>query len=83
MITILFISCKFTDATIVCEGAEIQCQRAILAGGSTVFDVMSTHNMREMQESKVNIKDIDAETCQIIIIFIYNSGNVDCSLGTT
>ena len=49
----IFSGGKFTDVTIVCEGEEFMCHRAILAGRSTVLDAMSTvHSQHEGDAGK-------------------------------
>jgi hypothetical protein len=40
-----------------------------------VFDAMFTHDMEETRKSKVNIVDLDSDTVQDMIIYIY-SGRV-------
>ena len=73
----LFNAGKFTDVTIVCQdqGKEFQCHKAILAGRSPVFEAMFSHSMKETQENKVTVEDIDADTFEEMLIFMY-SGKV-------
>ena len=73
----LFNAGKFTDVTIVCqdEGKEFKCHKAILAGRSPVFEAMFSHSMKETQENKVTVEDIDADTFEAMLMFMY-SGKV-------
>ena len=73
----LFNAGKFTDVTIVCqgEGKEFQCHKAVLAGRSPVFEAMFSHNMKEAEENKVTVEDIDGDTLEEMLIFMY-SGKV-------
>ena len=73
----LFKAGKFTDVTIVCQdqGKEFQCHKAILAGRSPVFEAMFSLNMKEAEENKVTVEDIDGDTFEEMLIFMY-SGKV-------
>ena len=73
----LFNAGKFTDVTIVCQdqGKEFECHKAILAGRSPVFEAMFSLNMKEAEENKVTVDDIDADTFEAMLIFMY-SGKV-------
>ena len=62
---------KFPDVTIVCQGEEFPCHKAILAGRSSVFEAMFSHNMKEKMENKVVVEDIDADTLDGLLCFIY------------
>ena len=66
---------KFTDCTIVCEGREFKCHQNILAGRSSVFDAMFSHDMEERRRGNVDILDLDSDTVHDMIIYIY-SGKV-------
>ena len=74
-ISALFEQSKFADCTVACEGREFQCHKNILAGRSTVFDAMFTHDMEENRKSKVDIVDLDGDTVYDMIVYIY-SGKV-------
>merc|ERR1712025_127620 len=74
-ISTIFETGKFADCTVVTEGREFRCHKNILAGRSTVFDAMFTHDMEENRKSKVDIIDLDGETVHDMIIYIY-SGKV-------
>jgi len=71
----IFESGKFADCTVVCEGREFKCHKNILAGRSTVFDAMFTHDMEENRKSRVDIIDLDGDTVHDMIVYIY-SGKV-------
>jgi len=74
-ISSIFESSRFSDCVVACEGKEFRCHKNILAGRSTVFDAMFTHDMAENRKSKVDIVDLDADTVHDMIIYIY-SGKV-------
>ena len=67
---------KYTDVTIVCQGREFPCHKAILAGRSPVFEAMFSNNFKEAEENKVEVVDIDADTFGDMLIFMY-SGKVE------
>ena len=71
----IFHNGKFTDCTIVCEGREFKCHQNILAGRSSVFDAMFSHDMEERRRGNVDILDLDSDTVHDMIIYIY-SGKV-------
>ena len=64
---------KFPDVTIVCQGREFPCHKAILAGRSPVFEAMFSHSMKEKIENQVEVVDIDADTFAEMLEFIYSS----------
>ena len=72
----IFHNGKFADCSIVCEGREFKCHQNILAGRSSVFDAMFTHDMEENKRGKVDIVDLEGETVHDMILYIY-SGKVD------
>ena len=53
-----------------------RCHKNVLAGRSSVFDAMFTHDMEENRSSRVDIQDLDGETVHDMIIYIY-SGKVE------
>ena len=57
------------------SGEEFKCHKVILAGRSTVFDAMFTHNLMEKNENKVEVEDVDADNIKEMLVFIY-SGKV-------
>jgi len=72
----VFTNGKFADCCITCEGRTFKCHKNILAGRSSVFDAMFTHDMEENRSSKVDIQDLDGETVHDMIVYIY-SGKVE------
>ena len=72
----MFLSGNFHDCLIVCDGGEFKCHKVILSGRSSVFAAMFAHDMKENQENRVEIKDLDGDTVYGMILFIY-SGKVD------
>ena len=75
----LFHGSKLTDVTIVCKDREFQCHKAVLAGRSTVFEAMFTHEMKEKKDSKVDIQDMDEDTLHDMLVFMYSGrvGNLE------
>jgi len=74
-ISTIFETGKFADCTVVTEGREFRCHKNILAGRSTVFDAMFTHDMEENRKSKVDIIDLEGDTVHDMLVYIY-SGKV-------
>jgi len=74
-ISSIFEQSKFSDCVVACEGREFRCHKNILAGRSTVFDAMFTHDMEENRNSKVDIVDLDGDTVYDMIVYVY-SGKV-------
>jgi len=71
---------KFTDVTIVCQGREFPCHKAILAGRSPVFDAMFSPNFKEGTENKVDVVDVAADIFEELLRFIYSGKVGDCCL---
>ena len=71
----IFEAGKFTDVTIVCQKREFACHKAILSARSPVLEAMFSHNMKEKLDRKVEIQDMDADTCHQMVVFMY-SGKV-------
>ncbi|XP_032454947.1 speckle-type POZ protein-like [Nasonia vitripennis] len=66
----------FSDIIIISScGKKFQVHKNILAARSTVFSAMLENNMKEATENLVEITDIDAETLEELLLFIY-SGKV-------
>jgi len=61
----------FTDMTIVCEKKEFRCHKFILAARSEVFAAMLRHEFLEKQNSRVDVKEIDAETMELLLHYVY------------
>ena len=59
------------DVTLVAEDEELQAHKVILSGRSAVFAQKFEHNMQENSSNIVKIEDIEANTLQDMIKFIY------------
>lgn len=66
-----FGSNDFTDMTIVCDKREFHCHKFVLAARSEVFAAMLRHEFLEKQNSRVDVKEIDAETMELLLSYIY------------
>ena len=66
-----FKSSDFTDMTIVCDKREFHCHKFMLAARSEVFAAMLRHEFLEKQSSRVDVKEIDAETMSLLLNYIY------------
>eukprot|EP00095_Tigriopus_kingsejongensis_P001346 snap_masked-scaffold1057_size73593-processed-gene-0.19 protein:Tk01346 transcript:snap_masked-scaffold1057_size73593-processed-gene-0.19-mRNA-1 annotation:"speckle-type poz isoform x2" len=62
---------KYTDLALVCEGREFPCHKFMLARKSDVFDAMFSHEFRESVSNQVHITDLDADSVQEMIRFLY------------
>ena len=67
----IYSDAKFPDVTIVCQGKEFPCHKAILAGRSQVFEAMFSLNFKEGMENKVEVVDVAADVIDEILRFIY------------
>ena len=66
-----FTDSDFTDMTIVCDKREFHCHKFMLAARSEVFAAMLRHEFLEKQNSRVDVKEIDAETMALLLNYIY------------
>jgi len=66
-----FIETDFTDMTIVCDKREFHCHKFMLAARSEVFAAMLRHEFLEKQSSRVDVKEIDSETMELLLSYIY------------
>jgi len=66
---------QFTDFKIICDGAETDCHKSILAARSDVFSAMFENDMLENETNQVVIKDLVKEVIHPMIEYIY-TGNV-------
>jgi len=66
-----FASNDFTDMTIVCDKREFHCHKFLLAARSEVFAAMLRHEFLEKQNSRVDVKEIDGETMELLLSYIY------------
>ena len=67
----IFLNGRFSDFTVSCQGKEYKCHKSILAQRSTYFDAMLSHDMAESQNNRVELKDLEADTAEDILTFIY------------
>jgi len=66
-----FTATDFTDMTIVCDQREFHCHKFMLAARSEVFAAMLRHEFLEKQNSRVDVKEIDSETMELLLSYIY------------
>jgi len=66
-----FTETDFTDMTIVCDKREFHCHKFMLAARSEVFAAMLRHEFQEKQTSRVDVKEIDSETMELLLSYIY------------
>ena len=59
------------DVTLIADDKEIRAHKIILSGRSAVFAQMFEHNMQENSSNVVKIEDIEANTLQDLIAYIY------------
>ena len=73
-----------SDITLICEGEEFQCHRFVLSLRSNVFKTMFASRCKEETEQVINIEDIEAETMESFLKFMYtdsiNMEKLDCNL---
>jgi len=72
-----FKSTDFTDMTIICDKREFHCHKFMLAARSEVFAAMLRHEFLEKQNSKVDVKEIDGETMELLLSYIYTGHVAD------
>jgi len=63
---------EFSDVTLKVGHREFPCHRVILANKSPVFRRMLTSGMVEDRTGVVEIEDIEAETLEKLLEFIYS-----------
>lgn len=68
---LLFKTKNLSDVTITIEDKNIEAHKSILAARSPVFHAMFSSNMKENNEDKVNIEDIDYNVMEEMLYFIY------------
>jgi len=74
---------KFSDITLVCGNRTFACHKVILASRSDVFDAMLSHpETLEGQTSRVEITDIDEDSLEQLLSFIYTDKLDEEKLGT-
>ena len=62
---------KLSDFVVKCGAKEFKCHKLILACGSPVFEAMIMSNMKEGNESELNIDDFDEDTIESLLRYIY------------
>ncbi len=61
-----------TDFTLLCGGQQFPCFRVLLAARSSVFRAMFSHaSVKENVDRVVEISDVDADTMQKVLQFVY------------
>ncbi|XP_057724905.1 BTB/POZ domain-containing protein At1g55760-like [Arachis stenosperma] len=60
-----------TDITINASDGSIGAHRAVLAARSPVFRSMFSHDLKENDDSTINISDMSTESCQAFINYLY------------
>ncbi len=75
----LFDTTQFADISLVCNGREFRCHKAILVSRSTVFAAMFHHDMEESKHNRVEVKDMDSDVMADMLRFIYTgkASNLD------
>ncbi|KAM9316462.1 kelch-like protein 30 [Gastrophryne carolinensis] len=78
---------RLSDVTLVVQGREFPCHRAVLALCSQYFHAMFTGNFQESISAQVEIKEVDADLLETLINFSYtgrltvNQDNVEGLIG--
>ena len=67
----IFLNGRFSDFTVTCQGRQFKCHKSILTQRSSYFNAMLSHDMVESQDSKVELKDLEADTAEDLLTFIY------------
>lgn len=60
-----------SDLTVSVEGVDIPCHRVVLMNRSAYFKAMLTSGLREQQENRVVLHDIDRDIFSAVLKFIY------------
>jgi hypothetical protein len=69
----LFMAKNTFDLKIICEGKILECHRNVVCCQSDVFDVMFLNDeMSEAQSKEVKINDIQANTMETFLYFLYH-----------
>ena len=68
----LFMAKNTFDLKIICEGKILECHKSVLCCRSEVFDVMFLNDeMIEAQSREVEINDIQTDTMETFLYFLY------------
>jgi hypothetical protein len=71
--TKLFMAKDTFDLKIICQGKILECHKNVLCCRSDVFGVMfSNDEMTEAQSKEVKINDIQADTMETFLYFLYH-----------
>jgi len=62
---------KYADCIIACADKEFACHKIILSARSRVFDSMFTIDMKEKNQNRIELKDIDGKVVADMLNFIY------------
>ena len=70
----LFMAKNTFDLKIICEGKILECHKSVLCCRSDVFDTMFSNEseMIEAQSREVKINDIQADTMETFLYFLYH-----------
>ena len=71
---LLFADKEHCDVKIICDGKTFECHKLVLSCRSDVFKTMfkNESDMAEANSGEVEIKDVDEETMETFLYFIYN-----------
>lgn len=73
---------RFVDVVLVVRGETIEAHSAILAARSPVFSAMLSAPMRESNEKRVVIDDLDAQSVRELLRFLYSGSVYEESLAS-
>jgi len=80
----LFNRKKLSDFKIICDGKTIDCHKNVLATQSDVFETMFMNmDLDEAKSGEVEIEDLDFDTMETLIYFLYNEEIQDQKLINT
>jgi speckle-type POZ protein len=80
----LFLDKTFTDFKIKCQGKIYECHRCVLGSQSNVFQAMFLNmDMKEGASGEVEIKDVTAETMDMLLYYFYHEELEDTKLVDT
>ena len=70
---------EFCDFEVICDDKVIKCHKVVLASRSPVFKAMLLHNMEESAQQKVEPKNFDFDTMNLVLKFMYK-GSIEANL---
>ena len=59
------------DVTVCVEDKKIPCHKAVLMAASSYFQAMFNSCMQEAVSGEINLKEMTAKTCGLVLEFIY------------